>query len=470
MNELVSQLRRQFLLIACVWLVIVLGGVAWVLLTPDTYRSEGKLLVRLGRENVTVDPTANLGQGPLSMVPQSRENELNSVLETLKSRLLIEKLVDTLTPAAILKSEQSTIDQLRNAILPSKQTPRARAITKLTKMIDVAALRKSNLIAITCDSQSPELAQAANTKFIDYFLEHHRTVNRYPGARSFFTQQSELIAKQLKETEEELLRIKNESGITSVAEQRKLLLERQNALEKESLAVEADRLATSAEIAVLEAQQRRLPQRIKLEETVGHPNMAADNIRDNLYSLELLEAKLGSELTDEHFRLRQVREQLAGAKRIYEQTQATRSQTREGLNTAYSQAELAVLAKQAELETLKSREQAMRPQLDQTRRDLTKLNQAEIAITRLERDRELQQVNYAKYAQSLEQTRIDEALDLERISNIGVVQPPTTDSAPIKPDRPLLLAIVTIFATFASLGCGVLAATLQSSPTEPIAT
>ena len=65
--------------------VLALVAIATVLM-PRTYRSQTKLFLRLGRENATLDPTATLGQNPVVALPATRENEINSILEILKSR------------------------------------------------------------------------------------------------------------------------------------------------------------------------------------------------------------------------------------------------------------------------------------------------------------------------------------------------------------------------------------------------
>src|SRR5437870_1285276 len=75
---------------------------AFTLLSPRAYRSQAKLFVRLGRENATLDPTATFGQTRVVAVPQSRENEINTAVEILKSRVLLEKVVDAVGPEAIL--------------------------------------------------------------------------------------------------------------------------------------------------------------------------------------------------------------------------------------------------------------------------------------------------------------------------------------------------------------------------------
>src|SRR5437773_1976209 len=74
---------------ATLFFLAVLAGVTlWTLLSPRAYRSQAKLFVRLGRENATLDPTASFGQPPVVAVPQSRENEINTAAEILKSRVL----------------------------------------------------------------------------------------------------------------------------------------------------------------------------------------------------------------------------------------------------------------------------------------------------------------------------------------------------------------------------------------------
>src|SRR5437764_1941493 len=83
-------------------LIVLIATAVITWLMPRAYRSQAKLFVRLGRENVTLDPTATFGQAPVVAVPQSRENEINSVVEILRSRSLLDAVVDRVGPAALL--------------------------------------------------------------------------------------------------------------------------------------------------------------------------------------------------------------------------------------------------------------------------------------------------------------------------------------------------------------------------------
>ena len=95
------------------WKVIVFFLAVMVTVTLGTflaaeiYRAEAKLLVRIGRENVSLDPTATTGQ--IISIGQSRESEINSELEILKSRELAEKVVDAMGPKAFLERPDEEI-------------------------------------------------------------------------------------------------------------------------------------------------------------------------------------------------------------------------------------------------------------------------------------------------------------------------------------------------------------------------
>ena len=64
--------RKIFLFFAAVVVTVTVG----TFMSPEIYRSEAKLLVRLGRESVSLDPTATTGQ--IVNVGQSEPRSLMS--------------------------------------------------------------------------------------------------------------------------------------------------------------------------------------------------------------------------------------------------------------------------------------------------------------------------------------------------------------------------------------------------------
>src|SRR5437868_12515154 len=101
-NRLILALVKHKKKVAACLLLVMGAASAFILLGPRAYISQAMLLVRLGRENATLDTTTTLGNAPVIAVPQNRENDINSVIEIIKSRILFEKVVDTIGPDVIL--------------------------------------------------------------------------------------------------------------------------------------------------------------------------------------------------------------------------------------------------------------------------------------------------------------------------------------------------------------------------------
>jgi len=81
--------------------VVVLTVALGTYLTPEFYKSDAQLLVKVGRESVALDPTITTGQ--IITVSQPREYEINSELEILKSREVAEMAVEAIGTDVILK-------------------------------------------------------------------------------------------------------------------------------------------------------------------------------------------------------------------------------------------------------------------------------------------------------------------------------------------------------------------------------
>ncbi|HQH70867.1 MAG TPA: Wzz/FepE/Etk N-terminal domain-containing protein, partial [bacterium] len=97
--DAISVLFRHKWKIAFFFLFMVTASVAAALLLPKTYESYAKILIRLGRENMAVDPGV---VGPALQLVQDRENQVNSELSILRSRSIAEKVVDKIGEQAFV--------------------------------------------------------------------------------------------------------------------------------------------------------------------------------------------------------------------------------------------------------------------------------------------------------------------------------------------------------------------------------
>ena len=74
---------------AAFFALTMLLAVLYLRLVPRQYASEAKLFVRVGRENAALDPT--LTRGETMAINGSREEEMNSIVEHLRSRCILER-------------------------------------------------------------------------------------------------------------------------------------------------------------------------------------------------------------------------------------------------------------------------------------------------------------------------------------------------------------------------------------------
>jgi uncharacterized protein involved in exopolysaccharide biosynthesis len=238
-----------------VLMLCVGGAAAYTAVSPVRFGSEAKIFVRLGRESVSLDPTATTGQ--TVNVQDLRENELNSVFEMLCSRMILEGIVDDLGPSAILGTDRDPTDSADATGTPptplQKLNPltsysrRDEAIQELGKRLSVTNAKKSSVITIFCEQQTPELARSVVQKVIDLARDAHTRVNRIAGSLDFFTQQTEQERGRLTKLQTQLRDLKDRSGIASLDQQREIHLRQIGALDEQLQRVDRSLASTEAE-------------------------------------------------------------------------------------------------------------------------------------------------------------------------------------------------------------------------------
>jgi len=151
---------------------IMLVAIAVTFLGHKTYTSEAKLFVRLGRESVALDPTTTATTSQVVMVQESREYEINSVFELLKSRAVLSNVISSLGPQMVLGREMDpdsvkSAGMLESLHLFSPYSVEDAALKQLNNDLNIVAVKKSNIINISCNAKTPELARDIVAKLIE---------------------------------------------------------------------------------------------------------------------------------------------------------------------------------------------------------------------------------------------------------------------------------------------------------------
>lgn len=444
---------------------IVLGlaaTAAFTSLSPLMYRSEAKLFVRVGRESVSLDPTATTGS--TVTVNDSRENELNSISELFSSRLILESVVDKIGPETLLEVSEpaEAIEAKRLPVLDDiRLNPfrvyslRDKAIKALGQNVSVRITKKSSILSLSAQAGNPDLAQEILDALIQAAREEHLRINRTKGSQEFFDEQAEQLKSKLATLETELRDLKNRTGLAEIEQQRRIQLARIGDLEEELSTAETSRKAAEAEVEVRKATLDALPETVITEEIRGQPNTVEDGMRQQLYTLQLKEKELSAKYQDDTFIVKQIREQVALAQDVLDK-EVRKHQVTRGVSKSRDELLLALHNREAALTALRTQTVSLLAELAAARSKIESFNENEIKIAQLQRAIDLAATNHRKYAENLEQARIDQELATEKISNMNVLQAPSHSVTPSSPRVKVNLALGGLLSLVAAAGVAAL--------------
>jgi uncharacterized protein involved in exopolysaccharide biosynthesis len=445
-------------------------AVVGTLLMPRSYYSEARLFVRFGREN-QVDPTASGSQ--MVSLYESRESEINSLIEILKSRAILDRVVEALGPGAVLYGSpalttgdrrQGTGDRKQPSQVATRVATPSKshqlAVARLAKTVVIAAPRKSNIITVACKAKSPALAQQIVAKLIEVYQDEHVRVHRSPESYAFFEDQAKQSVTAWQTAADKLRDAKDRLGIVTIEGRRKHLDDTMAEINFKRLGNQAEAKTALAKVASLEAEMNRFPATLVTQETTA-PSAAADGMRQSLFNLESQEQELAAKMQDGHPRLVAVRQQMSELRDILDREPAEHVQTVEAINPSWQSLQLALANERTHANALTATEQALQTQLAQLHGDLIELNADEMNINQLTQQVALAESNHKEYAQRLEQARINRKLDDERISSLSLVQPASYVAAASGPRRVLVLALGLFLAACSGLATVLVAAWLN---------
>lgn len=445
---------RKFLILL-VFLATVLSAYAYVQLMTERYLSEATLLVRIGRENTELPVSVARGQVTTLGV---RPEEINSNVTLLKSRFLITEVVDEVGIEAF-ESEppepQTFFEQVKHQVrtawrwvkaqykefliwakLQKRLTPRQETIDYVHQFLEVDRVRESDTIRVALQLPDAELAKRCLSLLLERYFERHADVRSMALTGDFFEQQVALYRGELDQLDQQLMELRGSGELSSIERERGLLLDRLAKIEEEldehrsqltMLPGSGDRTGAAAE-SESEAEAGSEIAQFPVFRSDKLSEVALEKYLDRL-GIVSVQGDSGAQLDS-----------------IDEQTRRIERELRGGLQRRIQQ----LSSWKAELSER-----------------LAVLNTGEVNLEKLERERLLSQQNLFKYNQRLEDERIAEELDQQRIANVTVLTPPTAEFSPIYPKKKLYMAVAVIGGLVAALGFALILAYLDDTIRQP---
>jgi polysaccharide biosynthesis protein PslE len=462
--SLIQLLRRQ----AFPFLMVFAAGMGLTLLTiiyvPRKYASQAKVLLKLGRENVSVDPTVTT-TGNLISLHRTYEGEINTVLHTMESREILEKVVDQVGVDAILNGsvneegndKKGTPSQTKNILKGwlANLDPidsREQAILTLQSNLSIQAGKGSSVVDITYIAKTPELAQRVAQTWVDLYRAHHSDINSTEGSLEFFEELEAKLAASLGQARSSLQEAKSKYGIVTV-------IGEQQTLESQVRWARSNLTETGTSLKASEARLRSLEQQLRSTDPTmvtgkdkGDTTDARDQMRDRLYQLEIEHQRIRLAYSETHPKYVASSRQLEEAKALYSQQQAHSERVTEGVNSTYEAIEQQVALEKANVDSMTAKIAAIKAELDRLLEQSTQLNLHENEVAQLQRSVDILESQYRIHVQNREQARLASELESRNISNINVFQDATLERRPVTPNKKLCFLLGFIGSLLSAFG------------------
>jgi succinoglycan biosynthesis transport protein ExoP len=392
----------------------VLAAAAIYFVLPRNYESEAKLLVRYVVDKSTVDTLDTSIKTPNS----ESGNLMNSEVQILTSADVAGQVAQAIGIDRLEKGAKgkATLDD---------------ATRDIVQALEVTAPKDSNIITISYKSKDPGLPTLVLEEVVKKYFDKHLEVHRSLGAFDFVTQQTNLLASQLSQTDQELKRLKSAAGVTSLAESTKSLATELSKTQEDLDAATADLAAQQARVSEIEKWSAGTTTK-KSDDTTPSPSREVVQEYQSLVTRETqlrqMETELLSKYTPQNRIVKVKQAQIADLEKqrremenrfpgLLAMAPAATSTTEEKRPDLMSE-RARLVSLQAQTENLKTRLAG----LQERSKTLSELGPR---IAELERTKEVQESNYKYLEASLEKARIDETLNPARMPNISIVQKPT---------------------------------------------
>jgi uncharacterized protein involved in exopolysaccharide biosynthesis len=439
--------ERQRRIMSGAFIAVVLGAVLASLSLPPQFESELKLIVLHNRDEASV----SAGNNSVARPQLITEEELNSEVEILRSRDLLEK---TVVACGLENSNELGLRDRIKSILRIKTTPPTRAQSieqaadRLDRSLKVKNMKKTNLIDVVYSSRNPDLSVRVLNTLATLYLQKHVEIHRIPGAVAFFEQETTRFEKELTDSTKQLANFAQQGQIGSAQEERDRTAEKLVNFEADMRQAQADAHDREQRIAMLQSQLKQTPERMQTQVRESGNSALLQQMKSSLHDKELKRSEMSTTFNATYPPLRSLDAQITQLQKSIDAEE--RSPVRDEVSDAtpthtFLMEELAKA--NADLSSRNAQAKALASVVHDYRKKLADLEQTTIREADLQRNVKAAESNYLLYRSKLEDSRITDALDRASIVNVAIAQPP------IKPQRSSGLGLAMMAAIGAILGC-----------------
>jgi uncharacterized protein involved in exopolysaccharide biosynthesis len=399
------------------------------------YQASSRLLVKPGREDVYVSPA---GGSPAVIERSTQGEKVNAEIEILRSSALVVELVDRFGVNRLFEYH----DRIpKGKPFKKNKKPKIPPIEQVHRSVreslEISRVPKSNVINVTFGWPDPVISAEVVNKLVDLYLVQHLKVHTNFPTYNLLEEQAKKWERKLRESEKELEDFKRLHSITSLAQQKTILLGRLSEAESQRKRTESEIEETLELVASFEAQLSNLDKNVQLQETVNKNSTTLAALKVKLVDLEL------QGLKEEISRLK---------KMIAEEEKKEQKVIVSGENPMRQNLDIELIKTKARLRGLKAKVENQKLRTASSQEELKVLDGFENRMNKLERQVSINEANYKLYLTKFEEAKISESMDKQMIANVRVIEPAVPVMKPVGTKKKLKVLIGGFLGLFAGIG------------------
>lgn len=479
-RDLLNVLFKRKTVVLCFFAAALTGGFAGLKLVAPTYEATGRLLVRIGQEDMYM-PALPSSPGRTPVMNVVREEQLRSESKILADSQLARMVVNDLTPPVLFPgidrvhpwyTPKGILQRLINAYediedyfapLSSNRSLDDRAVAAFERGLTAEAVKSSNVIEVSMRNKSPQAAAlGVNTLLKHYLNERARIYQR--EQTGFFAQQLDQINDQLRETEARLKAFRSQGQV--------LDLDRQRASQVDSLNDVRRRLdetgvalgQTERRMEVLRRQLNRVPARTQLAGGQASNGLTASEMSKQLAEVQRRELEITQHYKGDDPRLASLKEERNLLERLLAEQRQTRDvSSQQGINPLHARILDDLMQTEATNAGLRQASGNLAALEHEITGRLNKFNSQDAGYQQLMQQVKVLRETRQLYIEKTEESRLAAQQATARIGNVAIVSLASAPTKPVSPKLWLVLVSVLIGGLVGGIGLAFLLEFLDDS-------
>lgn len=413
-------------------LTILIGSLLW----PPVYQAESSLML-LGRNYPDL-----LTPGPRNLnfaVVMNPKDEINSEIEVIRSRPVLENTVRTLRLDQDKLDSRISFSTLKELVV-SKEKGAAEnfeaSVNRLKNDIRIDPAVESQIMLVRYRSTDPALAGQIVNTVVDEYLKRHLAIYINHAESAFYSEQIKALQVELKHLQDKLVELKTNSGIISFSDQAKALLAKLQSFDTSLANVQKEIITTNSKLQRINELRKNKPDLlIPLPEYAQDPQIM--DLENKLINLRYQQKTVLQRYTPESRQYQALLEQLT----------AIQNQIRNHVTVLMER-------EHAKLTELQAEEQSILDTMKGIKESVAPLPATENALINLQKEidnkQEILGVLWKKYQDSLMNMNND-----GRMENVKVLSTAAIPSRPVFPNIFLNMGLGLIFSLVVSFGTAI---------------